>query len=115
MNWTTFSTISIYHIPALFDKFLLSTFTQKLCDSLVALDAIQIQLPITICFVYFLDGCVIPCNLHATCQAGNCVCKSGYQGNGHICTKGNVLHTVIIRLFSSILSILINNQSSTVV
>lgn len=35
--------ISIYHIPALFDKFLLSTFTQKLCDSLVALDAIQIQ------------------------------------------------------------------------
>lgn len=69
----------------------------------------------TICFVYFLDFCVIPCNLHATCQAGNCVCKPGYQGNGHICTKGNVLHTVIIRLFSSILSILINNQSSTVI
>ena len=84
-----------------FYKFLLSTFAQKLCNSLVARSCnSNSELSITICFVYFLDSCFIPCNLRATCQAGNCVCKPGYHGDGILsCTKGNVLDTTISLLY----------------
>ena len=75
----------------------------------------NLDLDITICVVYLLDcitGAII-CDSHATCQEGICVCGPGYQGDGYSCTKGNVVHILIIRLFRSILSMLVSDHSST--
>lgn len=57
------------------------------------------------CFIYFLDLCYDSCVEDATCEGGNCVCITGDQGNGYVsCTIGNVLHILVIRLFSIILN-----------
>lgn len=48
---------------------------------------------IIMCFIYFLDSCYGNCVDDTTCEGGNCVCITGYQGDGSIsCTIGNVLH-----------------------